>query len=108
MTELEKLNKELDTARMEHDAAAAHADKQLDHIAELEKQIIQEENFQKAKEGMREGATQLKAMHDSFMEAGFSEAQAFSLVKTMLHATLAPNTSAPAPTPDVLIRELLG
>lgn len=105
MTKLEKLHKDLDAARMEHDAAAAHADKQLDNIADLEKQIIQEEKHLKDKEGMREGATQLKAMHDSFMEAGFSEAQAFSLVKTMLHATLAPN--APAPTPDVLIRALL-
>lgn len=106
MTKLETLHKELEAARMEHDAASAHADAQLDHIADLEKQIIEEEKYQQTMEALHEGAVQLKATHDAFVKAGFSDAQAFSLVQTMLQSALAP--SAPAPVkPDVLIRALL-
>lgn len=106
MTKLETLHKELEAAHMEHDAASAHADAQLDHIADLEKQIIEEEKYQQTMEALHEGAVQLKATHDAFVKAGFSDAQAFSLVQTMLQSALAP--SAPAPVkPDVLIRALL-
>lgn len=107
MTKLETLNKDLEAARMEHDAAAAHADAQLGHIADLEKQIIEEEKIQKTIEGLHEGAVQLKATHSAFVDAGFSNAQAFSLVQTILHSTMAPNAPAPTHTPDVLIRALL-
>lgn len=106
MTKLDTLNKELEAARMEHDAAAAHADAQLDHIADLEKQIIEEEKFQKAMADMREGAVQLKALHTTFVDAGFSNAQAFGLVQTILHGVVAPNAPAPA-GPDMIIRALL-
>ena len=106
MSKLETLHKELDAARMDYEAASNHADAQLDHIASLEKQIVEEEKYQKTLETLQEAATQLKAVHDAFVKAGFSDAQAFNLIQLMVQSALAP--SAPAPVrPDVLIKALL-
>lgn len=108
MTKLESLYKDLEAARMEHDAASKHADTQLEHITDLEKQIVQEEKRVNDLKGLYEAAHQLKAVHNSFIEAGFTEAQAFSLVKTMLHSAMAPDAPVLThSTPEMLIRALL-
>lgn len=95
MSKLNELNKELEAARMEHDAAAAHIDKTLEHIKELEHKVIQEEAHQANMSEVRKVAKQLRDVYDAFKEAGFSEKQSFSLVNTMVHASLAPNAPAP-------------
>lgn len=106
MDKLEALHKELDAARAEHDAASAQASAQLDNIMELEHKIVQEEQFQATLSNMREGATQLRALYTAFVEAGFSDAQSFALINTLLQNAMAPSTPAPI-THGAVIKALL-
>lgn len=109
MAKLDEMNKDLAAARAEHDAAAKHADMMLEQISELEHKIIQEEKHQANLSEVRHAAKQLRDVYDAFKEAGFSDSQAFSLVKTMVHASLAPNAPMASSGPDMaLIHALLG
>lgn len=51
----------------------------LDEIKELETQVKKLENYKQ----YEECADELKAVHTAFVNAGFSDEQAFDLLKTM-------------------------
>lgn len=53
-------------------------------IEDLHKQLDKLEQYAK----YDESASELKAMHDSFVNAGFSEQQAFILLTTCIESTL--------------------
>lgn len=46
-------------------------------------ELREKEESAKKKEGYIKSATELKAVHDSFVEVGFTETQAWELTKTM-------------------------
>ena len=100
----ETLIKELEAAHVERDAAMAHAKTVDDKASELQEQLAKLEQTQKLYDDVHECAVQLKTIQQAFIDAGFSDAQAFSLIQVMMQSALAP--SAPI-RPDVIIKALL-
>ena len=98
----EELIKEIEDLRNERDAALAHAKEADDYIARVEEQLKEAD----AHEGMLAEcvnvAKQLKEMKDCFMQAGFSDKEAFQLIMHMLPG------GQQAPTVGSLLGAILG
>lgn len=84
MSNLKGLYEQLEYKQGEYDAAALHAKLTQEGIDELKAKIEQEEAKQEYLSTVLEAAEMLKGVHSAFVEAGFSEEQAFSLVRDLL------------------------
>ena len=109
----EELLKELENVRADRDEALDCANKAKD-CANKAKELIKEldaelEELKKA-ESMKEecdvAARQVKIMYDSFVDAGFTDNQAFDLLTSIIPAVLNPAT-VQAPLVDQFIRRML-
>lgn len=103
----EELLKELEDVKADRDdaldalASAVEAKKRIvelnDELEEYKKREDMKAEFDKA-------ASQIKILNDSFVEAGFTNEQAFTLITVIIPAMLNP---AQAPSIDRLLGELL-
>lgn len=100
----EELLKELEDVRADRDDALASAEKSKKHIMELNAELEEYKQLECMKADFDKAASQTKILNDSFVEAGFTNEQAFALITAIIPAALNP---AQAPSIDRLLRELL-
>ena len=103
-TNKEKLLKRLEEIKTDRESAKdfiVDADQRIEELTDKLEEVNRIESF---KREVGEGAKQLKIIHDSFMDAGFTSDQAFSFILTVLQASL---SAAQAPSDEILLRALL-
>ena len=100
----EELLKELEDAKVGRDEALASAENSKKRIAELNAELEEYKQRDCMKAAFDKGANQIKMLYDSFVDAGFTNEQAFGIITAILPAMLNP---AQAPSADRLLRELL-
>lgn len=86
----ETLTKEQEAARAERDAAMARAKAVSDRASELQERLAKHDQHQTLHDDVYECAVQWKVVHDAIVEAGFSDAQAFSLLQSMVQGACTP------------------
>ena len=102
----EELLKELEDVRADRDEALDCANKAKEHIKELDAELEELKKAESMKEECDVAARQVKIMYDSFVDAGFTDSQAFGLLTSIIPAVLNPAT-AQAPSVDQFIRKVL-
>ena len=100
----EELLKELEDAKVDRDDALASAEKSKKRIVELNAELEEYKRREDMKADFDKAASQTKILNDSFVEAGFTNEQAFALITAIIPAALNP---VQAPSIDRLLRELL-
>lgn len=100
----EELLKELEDAKMDRDDALASAENYKKRIMELNAELEEYTQRDCMKAEFDKVAVQIKMLNDSFVEAGFTNGQAFNLITAIIPAALNP---VQAPSIDKLLRELL-
>ena len=100
----EELLKELEDAKVDRDDALASAENSNKRIEQLHAELEEYKQRDCMKAAFDKGANQIKMLFDSFVDAGFTDEQAFGLVIAIIPATL---NQAQAPSIDRLLRELL-
>lgn len=102
----EELLKGLEDVRANRDEALDCANKVKELIKELDAELEELEKAESMKEECDVAARQVKIMYDSFVDAGFTDSQAFDLLTSIIPATLNPATEQ-APSVDQFIRGML-
>lgn len=100
----EELLKELEDVRADRDDALASAEESKKRIMELNAELEEYKKCEDMKADFDKAASQTKMLNDSFVEAGFTNEQAFALIAAIIPAALNP---VQAPSIDRLLRELL-
>ena len=100
----EELLKELEDAKVDRDDALASAENYTKRIVELNAELEEYKKREDMKADFDKAASQTKMLNDSFVEAGFTNEQAFALITAIIPAALNP---VQAPSIDRLLRELL-
>lgn len=100
----EELLKELEDAKVDRDDALASAENYKERIVELNAELEEYKKREEMKADCDKAAIQTKILNDSFVEAGFTDEQAFALITAIVPVVLNP---AQAPSIDRLLRELL-
>ena len=100
----EELLKELEDAKVDRDDALASAETSNKRIEQLHAELEEYKQRDCMKAEFDKGANQIKMFFDSFVDAGFTDEQAFGLVIAIIPTTLNP---AQAPSIDRLLGELL-
>ena len=100
----EELLKELEDAKVDRDDALASAENSKKRIVELNAELEEYKRHEGMKADFDKAAIQTKVLNDSFVEAGFTNEQAFALITAIIPAVLNP---VQAPSIDRLLRELL-
>ena len=100
----EELLKELEDAKVGRDEALDCANKAKERIKELDAELEEYKQRDCMKAEFDKGANQIKMLFDSFVDAGFTDEQAFSIIAAILPAMLNP---VQAPSVDGLLRALL-
>lgn len=99
----EELLKELEDVKMDRDDALASAVEAKKRIVELNDELEEYKRREDMKADFDKAASQIKILNDSFVEAGFTNEQAFTLITVIIPAMLNP---AQAPSIDRLLGEL--
>lgn len=102
----EELLKELEDVRADRDEALDCANKAKEHIKELDAELEELKKAESMKEECDVAARQVKIMYDSFVDAGFTDSQAFGLLTSIIPAILNQAT-VQAPSVDQFIRRML-
>ena len=102
----EELLKELEDVRADRDEALDCANKAKEHIKELDAELEELKKAESMKEECDVAARQVKIMYDSFVDAGFTDSQAFGLLTSIIPAILNQAT-VQAPSEDQFIRRML-
>lgn len=100
----EELLKELEDVKADRDDALASAVEAKKRIVELNDELEEYKKREDMKADFDKAASQIKILNDSFVEAGFTNEQAFTLITAIIPAMLNP---AQAPSIDRLLGELL-
>ena len=100
----EELLKELEDVKADRDDELASAVEAKKRIVELNDELEEYKKREDMKADFDKAASQTKMLNDSFVEAGFTNEQAFALITTIIPALLNP---AQAPSIDRLLGELL-
>ena len=100
----EELLKELEDVKIDRDDALASAENSKKRIVELNAELEEYKRREDMKADFDKAASQTKILNDSFVEAGFTNEQAFALITAIIPAALNP---VQAPSIDRLLRELL-
>lgn len=100
----EELLKELEDVKADRDDALASAVDAKKRIVELNDELEEYKKREDMKADFDKAASQIKMLNDSFVEAGFTNEHAFSLITAIIPAMLNP---AQAPSIDRLLSELL-
>ena len=100
----EELLKELEDAKVDRDDALASAENSKKRIVELNAELEEYKQRDCMKAEFDKGANQIKMLFDSFVDAGFTDEQAFGIIAAILPAMFNP---AQAPSVDGLLRALL-
>lgn len=103
-TNIEELRKRIDDIKAGRESAKdfiVDADQRIKELNDELKEVNRVESF---KREVGEGAKQLKIIHSSFMDAGFTSDQAFSIILTVLQANL---NATQAPNDEILLKALL-
>lgn len=69
---------------MDYEENKRDLDKEISVIRDALKSAKKKRDYLQIKEGFEDGAEQIYLLYDAYKEAGFSEEQAFELVKTAL------------------------
>ena len=102
----EELLKELEDVKADRDEALECVRKSEEHTRKLHAELEELKKVESMKEECDAAARQIKIMHDSFVNAGFTDSQAFGLLTSIIQALLNPVT-VKAPSVDKFIRGLL-
>ena len=102
----EELLKELEDVRADRDEALDCANKAKEHIKELDAELEELKKAESMKEECDVAARQVKIMYDSFVDAGFTDSQAFGLLTSLIPTAINPAT-VQAPSVDQFIRRML-
>lgn len=102
----EELLKELEDVRADRDEALDCVNKAKELIKELDAELEELKKAESMKEECDVAARQVKIMYDSFVDAGFTDSQAFGLLTSIIPAVLNP-TTVQAPSVDQFIRRML-
>lgn len=102
----EELLKELEDVRADRDEALDCANKAKEHIKELDAELEELKKAESMKEECDVAARQVKIMYDSFVDAGFTDSQAFGLLTSIIPAVLN-SATVQAPSVDQFIRGML-
>ena len=100
----EELLKELEDVKADRDDALASAVEAKKRIVELNDELEEYKRREDMKADFDKAASQIKILNDSFVDAGFTNEQAFALITAIIPAILNP---AQAPSIDRLLGELL-
>ena len=100
----EELLKELEDVKADRDDALASAVEAKKRIVELNDELEEYKRREDMKADFDKVANQTKMLNDSFVEAGFTNEQAFALITAIISAMLNPTQ---APSIDRLLGELL-
>lgn len=100
----EELLKELEDAKVDRDDALASAENSKKRIKQLQAELEECKQRDCMKAEFDKGASQIKMLYDSFVDAGFTNEQAFGIITAILPAMLNP---AQAPSIDRLLRVFL-
>ena len=100
----EELLKELEDVKMDRDDALASAVEAKKRIVELNDELEEYKRREDMKADFDKAASQIKILNDSFVDAGFTNEQAFVIITAIIPAILNP---AQAPSIDRLLGELL-
>lgn len=100
----EELLKELEDVKADRDDALASAVEAKKRIVELNDELEEYKKREDMKADFDKATSQTKMLNDSFVEAGFTNEQAFALITVIIPALLNP---AQAPSIDRLLGELL-
>lgn len=100
----EELLKELEDAKVDRDDALASAENSKKRIKQLQAELEEYKQRDCMKAAFDKGASQIKMLYDSFVDAGFTNEQAFGIITAILPAMLNP---AQAPSVDRLLRVFL-
>ena len=101
---IEELLKELEDAKVDRAEALASAENSKKRIVELNAALEEYKQRDCMKAEFDKGANQIKMLYDSFVDAGFTNEQAFGIITAILPAMLNP---AQAPSVDRLLRVFL-
>lgn len=100
----EELLKELEDVKADRDDALASAVEAKKRIVELNDELEEYKRREDMKTEFDKAASQIKILNDSFVDAGFTNEQAFALITAIIPAMLNP---AQAPSIDRFLGELL-
>ena len=100
----EELLKRIDDIKADSEEAKDFLANAEQRIKELIDELEEAKRIESFKSKVGEGAKQLKIIHSSFMDAGFTSDQAFSVILTVLQASL---SAAQAPSDEILLKALL-
>ena len=106
----DELLKELEDVRADRDDALDCTNKVKERIRELDPELKAELEELKKVESMKKdcdvAARQIKIMYDCFIDAGFTDSQAFDLLTSIIPAVLNPAT-VQAPSVEQFFRRML-
>ena len=100
----EELLKELEDVKAGRDDALASAVEAKKRIVELNDELEEYKKREDMKADFDKASSHTKMLYDSFVEAGFTNEQAFALITAIIPAVLNP---VQAPSIDRPLRELL-
>lgn len=100
----EELLKELEDAKVDRDDALASAENSKKRIEQLQAELEEYKQRDCTKAEFDKGANQIKMLYDSFVDAGFTDEQAFGIITAILPAMFNP---VQAPSVDRLLGVLL-
>lgn len=103
-TDKEKLLKRIEDIKTDRESAKDFIVNADQRIEELTNKLEELDTLEDFKRKVGESAKQLKIIHDSFMDAGFTSDQAFSFILTVLQANL---NATQAPSDEILLKALL-
>lgn len=103
-TNIEELRKRIEDIKTDRESAKdfiVDADQRIEELTNKLEELDKLEDF---KRKVGESAKQLKIIHSSFIDAGFTSDQAFSFILTVLQASL---NATQAPSDEILLKALL-
>ena len=103
-TNIEELRKRIENIKTDRESAKDFIVDADQRIKELNDELEEVNRIESFKREVGEGAKQLKIIHSSFMDAGFTSDQAFSIILTVLQANL---NATQAPSDEILLKALL-
>ena len=103
-TDKEKVLKRIEDIKTDRESAKDFIVDADQRIEELTNKLEELDTLEDFKRKVGEGAKQLKIIHSSFMDAGFTSDQAFSIILTVLQANL---NATQAPSDEILLKALL-
>ena len=103
-TDKEKVLKRIEDIKTDRESAKDFIVDADQRIEELTNKLEELDTLEDFKRKVGEGAKQLKIIHSSFMDAGFTSDQAFSIILTVIQANL---SATQAPSDEILLKALL-